>query len=270
LSKRVIVFTEYTYQHLLRIGVQEARLRILPHVAYAENFNEQAEDNEVGTLLRESGITGSPLLLGVGQLIQRKGWEYTVRCLPAIIARYPDAKLLIVGPSQPAEPSFRQHLLKLANELGVQNHLYIMQDNPPAFIRDAYRSATLLTHPSFVESFGMVLLEAMMVGLPVVAHNGTGIPCIVDDGVTGFVLDVRDVNSYAAKLLAILDHPEQREKMGLAGKELARTRFSQQEISDQLFALYNEVVGNKSSPMLPSTSTQKQIEPTYSGKGTTE
>jgi glycosyltransferase involved in cell wall biosynthesis len=258
-SSRAIVFTDYTYQHLLSLGVHPDRLRIVSHVARPEIFASSPDEEKAGSLLREAGVTGSPLILGVGQLIERKGWEFTVRCLPAIVSRYPEAKLLIVGPSQPAEPAFRQRLLTLATELGVSDHIQIIQDNTPDFIRDAYRSATLLTHPSFVESFGMVLLEAMTAGLPVVAHNGTGIPCIVDNGDTGFVLDVHDVDAYTEKLLALLDNAELRQRMGNEGRRQAATRFSQQEIADQLFAIYAEVMGNTILPILPGTHEQPVV-----------
>ncbi len=244
LSDRVIVFTEYTSQQLLSLGVGRERLRIVPHVSRPEVFADRT--GEPGNLLRDAGVTGNPLILGVGQLIERKGWEYTVRCLPSIIARFPEAKLLIVGPSQPAEPAFRQHLLQLATELGVIDQIQILQDNTPEFIRDAYRLATILTHPSFVESFGMVLLEAMTAGIPVVAHNGTGIPCIIDDGVTGYVVDVRDVPKYTDALLALLSDSALRQRMGAEGRRQAETRFAQAEIASQLFAVYAEVIGTAS------------------------
>jgi glycosyltransferase involved in cell wall biosynthesis len=119
-----------------------------------------------------------------------------------------------------------------------------LQDNTPEFVRAAYRSATLLTHPSFVESFGMVLLEAMTAGLPVVAHNGTGIPCIIDDGVTGYVVDVRDVPKYTDVLLSLLDDPALRQRLGTEGRRQAATHFSQAEVASQLFAIYAEVLGS--------------------------
>src|SRR5256884_831765 len=243
LSDRVIVFTEYTSQQLLTLGVRRDRLSIIPHVSRPEIFAVSTDGNEPGSLLRDAGVTGNPLILGVGQLIERKGWEYTVRCMPAIITRFPEAKLLIAGPSQPAEPAFRQRLMQLATELGVFDHIQILQDNTPEFIRDAYRSATILTHPSFVESFGMVLLESMTAGVPVVAHNGTGIPCIIDDGVTGYVLDVHDVPKYTDALLSLLGDPVLRQRMGAEGKRQAETRFGQAEIAAQLFAVYTEVIG---------------------------
>lgn len=247
LSDRVIVFTGYTYQQLQDLGVKRTRLRIIPHVARPEVFADTPDKKEYGKLLRDVGVTGDPLILGVGQLIERKGWEYTVRCLPAIVAQFPEAKLLIVGPSKPAEPVFRQHLLQLAAELDVIDHIQILQDNTPEFIRDAYRSATILTHPSFVESFGMVLLEAMTAGVPMVAHNGTGIPCIIDNGVTGYVVDVRDVEKYTEAILSLLKNPALRHHMGAEGKQQSLTRFSQAEIASQLFAVYTEVIGSSTN-----------------------
>jgi len=243
LSDRVIVSTAYTSKKLLALEVLRERLRVVPHVSRPEVFATRPDENEAGSLLRDAGITGNPLILGVGQLIERKGWEYTIRCMPSIITRFPEAKLLIVGPSKPAEPEFRQRLLQLATELGVIDHLQILHDNTPEFIRDAYRSATILTHPSFVESFGMVLLEAMTAGVPVVAHNGTGLPCIIDDGVTGYVVDVQDVPKYTEALLLLLSDPALRQRMGSEGRRQAETRFSQAEIASQLFTVYAEVIG---------------------------
>jgi glycosyltransferase involved in cell wall biosynthesis len=241
LSDRVIVFTNHTHQQLQALGVKTERLRVIPHVSRPDIL--AIGDEETGKLLQKAGVTGTPLILGVGQLIERKGWEYTVRCLPSIIVHFPEAQLLIVGPSQPAEPEFRQQLLQIATELGVLDHIHIFQDNTPEFIRDAYCSATILTHPSFVESFGMVLLEAMTAGIPVVAHNGTGIPCIIDDGVTGYVVDVRDLCKYTDALLSLLDDSLLRQRMGKEGRQQAITRYGQATVAAQLFAVFAEVLG---------------------------
>ncbi|MGI9062183.1 MAG: glycosyltransferase family 4 protein, partial [Ktedonobacteraceae bacterium] len=226
-SDRVIVFTDYTAGLLRNLGVDERRLQVIPHTSRPEVFAEQAREREAGSLLCAAGVRGNPLILGVGQLLERKGWEHTVRCLPSILARFPQARLLIIGSSRPAEPAFRERLEQLATELGVIDSIQIRQDNSPEFIRDAYRSATILTHPSFVESFGLVLLEAMTVGIAVVAHNGTGIPCIVDDGVTGYVVDVHDTQAYTELLLSLLSDPALRQRMGAEGRRQAITRFGQ-------------------------------------------
>jgi len=242
-SDQVIVFTDYTVRLLRKLGVNERRLQAIPLTSRPEIFAERADEREAGSLLRDAGVSGNPLILGVGQLLERKGWEHTVRCLPAILARFPQARLLLIGPSRPAEPVFREYLEQLATELGVIDSIYIRQDNAPEFIRDAYRSATILTHPSFVESFGLVLLEAMAAGVPVVAHNGTGIPCIVDDSVTGLVVDVRDTQAYTAALLSLLGDPALRQRMGAEGRRQAITRFGQAEVAARLFTVFADILG---------------------------
>lgn len=243
LSQRVVVSTDYSAELLRKLGVKDERLSVIPHVSRPEVFASGIGDVEPGSLLREVGIRGNPLILGVGQLIERKGWEYTIRCLPAIIARYPEAKLLLLGPSKPAEPAFRKRLRNLASELGVHQAIYVVQDNTPAFIRDAYRAATLLTHPSFVESFGLVVLEAMTAGLPVVVNKATGLNSIVDDGVTGYVVDVRDTGAYSQALLTLLGAADLRQRMGAAGRRQAFTRFNQADIATRLFTVFAEELG---------------------------
>jgi glycosyltransferase involved in cell wall biosynthesis len=261
LSDRVIVFTQYTYQYLLALGVQRERLEIIPHVSRPEIFVDRTDGEEVGKLLREAGVTGNPLILGVGRLSKLKGWEYTVRCLPTIVTHFPQAKLLILGPRMPKEPTYAQQLMQLADDLGVIDHIQIMLDDPPAsrnspeLIETAYRSATILTHPSIVESFGMVLLEAITAGIPVVADKGSGLPCIIDDRVTGLVVDVQDTRAYSEALLSLLNAPALCQSMGIEGRRQAITRFGQAEVASQLFTVFADVLGIAYPAPLNSEST---------------
>ncbi|HEU5226775.1 MAG TPA: glycosyltransferase family 4 protein [Ktedonobacteraceae bacterium] len=262
LSDRVIVFTEHTRSYLLALGVRPEKLRVIAHVARPEVFEDDGDEGQRGKLLREVDCMGSPLILGVGQLIKRKGWEYMVRCLPAIVARFPDAILLILGYPSPDEPAFSEQLMQLGEELGVREHLRIRLNNSVEFMRDAYRSATMMTLPSLVESFGIVLLEAMAVGLPIVAHDGTGLPCIIDDGVTGCVVDVHDTAKYTAILLAMLSDDAWRMRLGRAGRQQAMTRFSLETVAEQLFAVYAELLPGRAKTAEPRlTEPEHQKEP---------
>lgn len=244
LSDRVIVFTDFTRQKLIELGVSVSKLCVIPHVSRPEVFAPGNQVGEAGKLLREAGVSGSPLILGVGRYSSKKGWQYTVQCLPAIVEEFPEAKLLIVAPSFMEEPDFPSYLKELATSLGVNDHIQILQNNPnpPELIQDAYRSATILTHPSIVESFGMVLLEAMTAGIPVVANDDTGLPCIIDHGITGYVIDVKNVAAYTEALLALLRDPMLRQRMGAEGQKQAHTRFGQATIASQLFDLYRDVL----------------------------
>jgi len=248
LSHRVQVSTEYTRQELLALGVDADRLCVIPHVSRPEVSANNAGRIEAAKILYEAGAIGDPLILGVGRLIRRKGWEYTVRCLPAIVERFPAAKLLILGHLLPGEEDFPGQLMHLAGELGVRDHIHILQNNRWELMREAYRLATILTHPSEVESFGIVLLEAMAAGLPVVAHSGTGLPCIIDDGVTGKIVDVHDIPAYAEALLSLLADPALCLRMSAEGRRQAVERFGQAVVAPQLFMMYEEVMGRTPPP----------------------
>jgi glycosyltransferase involved in cell wall biosynthesis len=251
LSDRVIVSTQFTHQKLVALGVHADKLCVIPHVSRPEVFASDSDDTgrtEAAKILYEEGVTGNPLILGVGRLIRRKGWEYTVRCLPAIVERFPEAKLLILGHLLPGEEDFPGQLMHLAGELGVRDHIHILRNNAWELMREAYCSATILTHPSEVESFGIVLLEAMIAGLPVVAHSGTGLPCIIDDGVTGRIVDVHDIPAYTEAMLSLLNDPDLRQRMGAEGHRQAVERFGQAVVAPQLFAVYEEVIGRVPPP----------------------
>ena len=243
LADRVIIFTDFTRQKLIELGIPARKLCIVPHVSRPEVMADIEPREAAGSLLQEAGVTGNPLILGVGRLSSKKGWQYTVRCLPAIVERFPEATFLILAPPFLEEPDFPRALMQQATELGVAKHLKFLMHNSAERIRDAYRSATILTHPSIVESFGMVLLEAMTAGVPVVAHNGTGLPCIIDDGDTGYVVDVSDTPRYTKKLLSLLEDRSLLQRMGSEGRRQAETRFSQAEIASHLFGIYEQVLG---------------------------
>jgi glycosyltransferase involved in cell wall biosynthesis len=117
-------------------------------------------------------------------------------------------------------------------------------ENGIQLLRQAYCSATTLTHASAVESLAIVLLEAMCARLPVVVHNGTGLPCIVAHGKTGFVVDVNDTRAYAGYLAQLLQDSDLRKKMGEAGYQLAVTKYSQKVVAPQLLEVYRDVLGD--------------------------
>jgi glycosyltransferase involved in cell wall biosynthesis len=92
----------------------------------------------------------------------------------------------------------------------------------------AYRSADIFCFPSFYasETFGVVLIEAMSHGLPIVATNWRGIPSVVEDGVCGVLVPPRDAAALAARLRQLIENPSQREAMGAQGRRIFLQKFT--------------------------------------------
>ena len=102
--------------------------------------------------------------------------------------------------------------------------------------------ADLFLLPSSTESFGLVALEAMASGVPVIASDTGGIPEVVEHGITGFLAPVGDVDRMASHAIELLRDEDARCRLGRAGRERARTLFNYQEIVPQYEALYEGLI----------------------------
>jgi glycosyltransferase involved in cell wall biosynthesis len=196
---------------------------------------------------------GPKSVLFVGRVSPEKGLHVLVQAFHLVLREFPDAKLDIVGGigSAPIEylvglsddaqvaalrrfydgsanggkdPYFA-HLERASGaELGkrIVFHGHVDHDRTTA----AYRTATVLTNPSLSESFGMSLVEAMMHSVPVVATRIGGMPYIVQDGVTGWLIDGEDEHALAAAICKVLRDPATAREMGQAGRRRALDKFS--------------------------------------------
>lgn len=173
---------------------------------------------------------GARVLLAVGRLTEQKGLDVAVRALPAIREQLQEAHLVVLG-----EGPERARLEALARELGVADAVHL-----PGRAGDVaawYRRAHVLLHPSRWEGFGLVLLEAMLASVPVVASRVSAIPEIVADDETGLLVPPDDPAALAA---ATLRAAAERERLGEAGLARARARFSVAAMAEGTLAVYAE------------------------------
>lgn len=174
-----------------------------------------------------------PLVLAVGRLVEQKGHETAVRAIAELAQQ--DAVLAVLGDGAEREP-----LRALAEELGVGTRV-VLPGNVQN-VGDWLRRADVFVHPARWEGFGLVLLEAMLCSLPIVATNVSSVPEIVVDGVTGTVVAHGDHASLADGLERLLGDEPTRTRMGLAGRERARSGFSVARMAEATAAVYEKVV----------------------------
>jgi D-inositol-3-phosphate glycosyltransferase len=145
---------------------------------------------------RHIGLPAGPMVLFVGRIQPLKGADLAVRALAEMADRR--ATLVIVGgPSGPDGANEVTALHALVAELGVEHRVRFVAPRPHDQLADFYRAADVCVVPSHTESFGLVALEAAACGTPVVAANVGGLRFLVDDGVTGYLVDGREPGAYA-------------------------------------------------------------------------
>ncbi|GDY30379.1 glycosyltransferase family 4 protein [Gandjariella thermophila] len=190
-------------------------------------------------LRRRYRLGEAPVVVCVSRLVPRKGQDVLVRALPEIRRRVPGAKLLLVG-GGPA----RDRLRRLAAESGVDDHVVLTGSVPWPELPGHYAAGDVFAMPCRtrgggldVEGLGIALLEASATGLPVVAGNSGGAPETVQDGVTGHVVDGREVSAVAGAVAGLLADPEAAAAMGKAGRDWMATRWRWDDLAARLAAL---------------------------------
>ncbi|HUS13663.1 MAG TPA: glycosyltransferase, partial [Chloroflexia bacterium] len=187
------------------------------------------------------------LLLFVGRIERLKGIDTLLESAALLMARpgYDDMRVLIVGgdlESNGDNPELRR-VQRLVCDLGIGNRVDFLGSQPQAELSYFYSAADLTIMPSHYESFGMVALESMACGTPVVASRVGGLARLVRDGETGILVPEEAPTALAMQIHAILQDDAEREAMGRRAAEYARD-FAWGKIADRIIDLYDELIHN--------------------------
>ncbi|RUS44653.1 glycosyltransferase family 4 protein [Cohnella sp. AR92] len=183
-----------------------------------------------GDLEREArGWCDRRIVLYMGRLIPLKGVHHLLAALPELIRRVPNVLVVIVGSpfyGSSRTTAYSRELRRMAKRYSsyVHFHPYVPYDEVPLW----YSLADVTVVPSVRrEAFGLVNVEAMAAGLPVVATRIGGMPEIIQDGITGFLIPVeRAPIELADRLSLLLNQEELRQEMGRRGQERVREQFT--------------------------------------------
>lgn len=174
-------------------------------------------------------------ILFVGRLVPQKGVDVLLRSLGAVLRRHPDATLVIAGDGQQ-----QLYLERLARFLGLRERVSFLGWQARGDLAALYRASAVTAVPSLYEPFGLVALEAMSSGRPVVVSRLGGLAEIVDDEVSGFTVQAGDHLDLATRLAALLSDAELARAMGRAARRRAE-QFGWAAIADRTASLYDSV-----------------------------
>jgi glycosyltransferase involved in cell wall biosynthesis len=215
------------------LGFPAERARVIPYGVDAETFHPDATRRSIWR--QRLGIPlDAPLLLGLGRMATKKGFQVLVQELPALLAAAPTAHVVLAGAGD-LLAGFQQ---AMAGEPRVHFPGAVLRDTLP----DLFRAADAFVLPAIhdgrgnVDGLPNVVLEAMASALPVVATPVSGIPLAVRDGVEGVLVPEGDGGALREALLALLADPQRGRALG----EAARRRAAAELGWDRVAALYRE------------------------------
>jgi len=178
-------------------------------------------------------------LLFVGRLVEKKGVRYIILAMPEILKGHPLTQLMIAG-----DGPDKSSLQTLAIATGVEANVHFIGAVNNAALPELYRRAAAFVAPSVVahggdqEGLGLVFVEALGCECPVVTSDLPAIKDVVSDGVTGLICKQNDSADLAKKISFLLDHPEQAQALGRAGRQYALEHFDWKIVA----SLYCELI----------------------------
>ena len=220
---RVIAVSHFLADRARALGIPGEKIKVL------------SDGVDTDTFLPLPG-TREPLLLFVGALTETKGIKYLIQALPSILRRLPEYHLALIG-----EGPQKEELARLADALGMTEHVQFVGTQSPTQVRDWMQRAQLLVLPSLEEGLGVVLLEALACGTPCVATAVGGIPEVILPEV-GQLVPPASVPAMAEAITALLTDAERWRALSQNARQYAEQKYSWEAIAHQLIQTYQDLL----------------------------
>jgi phosphatidylinositol alpha-1,6-mannosyltransferase len=235
-ANRVVANSDNTRDELLRMGVDPKKVTIIYPGVDVHCFHPglSCDDLRDGLGWRE----GQKLVLSVGRLSRRKGFDTVVRCLPQLLQQGLDIHYVLIGIGEDDE-----YLTELAAELGVSGRVHLLGHVSPEDLPRWYNACDVFAMPNRdingdTEGFGMVYLEAAACGKPAIAGTAGGTGNAVIDGTTGLRVDGERLEDVAAALGGLLTDQEYASRLGKQGYARALADFSWEAVARKTELLF--------------------------------
>jgi glycosyltransferase involved in cell wall biosynthesis len=232
-TSRIITCSDAVRDYTIDEGISPHRVTTIYNSVDLEAFKT---DVDIVAKRRTFGFDMSDFVVGtVARLAPIKGHEYLLQAARQVIAQNPEAKFLIVG-----DGPCRPELEKLARELRIDAHVVftgIRTDIP-----EILACVDLFVLPSSVrEGLSLAIAEAMAAGRPTIGTRIGGIPEIIRDGETGFIVPPKDPDAITEKILYFLHHPEIAQNFGEAGRRWCEREYDSELMAERFNQLYQSM-----------------------------
>ena len=234
-AKRVVSVSPYVARHLSRFMLYRGSREVIPN-----GMPETLFESRLAASSRTGPLTFASVLQGWGSM---KNAEVAIEAFARVRGRHPDARLVMFGyghgPGEEAE--------RWSTARGLADGVEFVGEHPHAeVVATLAREVDVLVHPSLLEANCLVLLEAMTLGVPIIAGKATGgTPWTLDDGRAGILVDVKDSSAVADAMERLASSADERETWGQRGLALAKRRYHIQQVADAYERVYDELLNSR-------------------------
>ncbi|HET6823572.1 MAG TPA: glycosyltransferase family 4 protein [Anaerolineales bacterium] len=246
--QHIVIPSESMREILVRDYGLHERYSVIPTGTNLEPFL-----NADGKALRaEKGWQDETVLVSVGRLAPEKNWDTLIRAFAKACEKHPDIRLVLIG-----DGAARQNLETLSSELGIADRVTFTGALPFEDIPRYLKAADIFTFASVTETQGLVTIEAMAAGLPVVAVEGPGTSDIIEQGKQGFLVQ-NNPDALAKGINKLLSDSQRIQRFSKNALKKAKT-FDVNELGKQLLSVYEQAIEDKKANQFVTLSTEATV-----------
>jgi spore coat protein SA len=251
-ADKIIVNSHFLKNHLINQTSCEAAKIIVNHLGVDTNqFQSKWSNDQINkkvNFIKQWNLEGKKILLFVGRLRKIKGIHRILQAMPSIIQTVPDILLIIAGSAfygSDRKTNYVDHLYQLAKDF--PNHVRFISFIPHAEIHRWFEAADIVLVPSIgQEGFGLVNVEAMACGVPVIATNIGGMPEVIEHGRTGYLINTDNLEAELANyVIQLLNNPTRIKTFGLNSVNRVQENFTWEKSAYRLIQLYDQTVSDR-------------------------
>jgi len=211
------------------------KIDVIPNGIRAEKFQFEFPEAERQAFRARFAAPNQPLIFFVGRMVREKGVQVLLQAMPIVRAEVPNAKLVVVG------GGYRAHLEEFVRFCHMQDAVQFTGFIPDSDLLRLYRVVDVAVYPSLYEPFGIVALEAMAAGAPVVVSDAGGLKEVVRHEETGILTYAGNAESLAWGILRVLQDPAAARRRVQNAQKAVQREFNWKRIAQQTQQVYTRV-----------------------------
>ncbi len=241
----IVAVSHFIKKELTSIGYDDKKITVIHHGIDTKIFRPNVNTKKVldkFPQLKERDVIFHPARMGLA-----KGCDVGVKALRLIKKHFPDVILVMAGTRNIIDWGLTQqrdiaYLIELIKSLGLEKNVLIEMFSLDE-IPQIYALAKICIYPSSSsEPFGLTMLESLSSGKPIIVTNTGGMPEIIQDGINGFVIKIRDYEALASRAIRLLEDDGLRERLGSTGRQIVLTQYRKERMAKDLLGLYKRVL----------------------------
>lgn len=223
------------------LGVSKDRVNRF--IAYNALDIEEFEKFSVSNIPEEyRHFSTDDIIVGMVSMQPEKNPQLLLRAGKHVVSRYPNVKFVFIGGF--TDKDYERETLALTKDLSMDNNAFFLGGKNP--VHPYFVHMDILVHPTNrKEPFGLVLIEAMSYGKPVIASRIGGIPEVIEDGVTGILCESEKEKEFADAIIKLIEDKELRRRMGEMGRERVRRMFSMDRLANDMDNIFRQVASQR-------------------------